>query len=108
MANKRVPMFPYVVAFRNSGRDIHELIDHAFHIDTFKATYNETIYPIPTTGKPFSTPVDYMITPPVVKRPPSRPKQKRIPSRGEVVQRIKCSRCGKLGNHNRKTYKEPI
>ncbi|XP_028108794.1 uncharacterized protein LOC114307592 [Camellia sinensis] len=97
-----------VVAFRDSGRDIHESIDHAFHIDTFKETYNGTIYPIPTMGKPSSTPTDYMIMPPAVKRPPGRPKRKRIPSRGEVVQHIRSGRCRKLGNNNRKTCKEPI
>ncbi|KAL7222665.1 hypothetical protein ACSBR1_024374 [Camellia fascicularis] len=97
-----------VVAFRNSGQDIHESIDRVFHIETFKSLYSGTIYPIPTVDMPSATTTDYMITPPIVKRLLGRPKRKRIPSRGEEVQRIRCGRCGKLGNHNRKTYKELI
>ncbi|KAL7160846.1 hypothetical protein ACSBR2_041483 [Camellia fascicularis] len=89
-------------------RNIHESIDRTFHIDTFKASYNGTIYPIPIVEKSSATPANYMITPPTVKRPPGRPKRKRIPSRGEVVQGIRCGRCEMLGNHNRKTCKEPI
>ncbi|KAL7258185.1 hypothetical protein ACSBR1_004327 [Camellia fascicularis] len=97
-----------IIVFRNSGRNIHESIDRAFHIDTFKALYNGAIYPIPTVEKPSTTPVDYMIMPPIAKCPPGRPKRKRILSGGEVVQLIRCGRCEKLGNHNRKTCKEPI
>ncbi|KAL7244912.1 hypothetical protein ACSBR2_000286 [Camellia fascicularis] len=44
-----------------------------------------TIYPISTVEKTSYTPADYMITPPTIKLRPSRPKWKRIPSRGEVV-----------------------
>ncbi|KAL7252745.1 hypothetical protein ACSBR1_007336 [Camellia fascicularis] len=54
-------------------KNIHESIDCAFHIDTFKASYNRTIYPIPTVDKPPFTPADYMITPSTVKRPQGNP-----------------------------------
>ncbi|XP_028079695.1 uncharacterized protein LOC114281445 [Camellia sinensis] len=95
-----------VVAFRNSGRNIYDSIDSAFYIETFRATYSGTIYPIPTVWRPTFNPNKYLIAPSTVKRPPDRPKRKRIPSKGEVVQRIRCGRCRKLGNHNRKTCKE--
>ncbi|KAL7238372.1 hypothetical protein ACSBR2_004469 [Camellia fascicularis] len=77
------------------------------------AAYNDSrpcraIYPIPTVDKLTGTPAEYMIAPPTVKCPPGRPKWKRIPSKGEIVQRIRCGRCEKLGNHNRKTCKEPM
>ncbi|XP_028084578.1 uncharacterized protein LOC114285698 [Camellia sinensis] len=97
-----------VVAFRNNGRNIYDSIDSGFYIETFRATYSRTIYPIPTVERPTFNPNEYLIAPPTVKRPPGRPKRKRIPSKGEVVQRICCGRCGKLGNHNRKTCKEPL
>ncbi|KAL7240403.1 hypothetical protein ACSBR2_006120 [Camellia fascicularis] len=97
-----------VAVFRNSGRNIYDSIDRAFYIDTFRAMYNGTIYPIPTVEKPTFNPTEYFIAPSKVKRPPGRPKRKRIPSKGEVVQRIRCGHCGKLSNHNRKTCKEPL
>ncbi|KAL7185338.1 hypothetical protein ACSBR2_027304 [Camellia fascicularis] len=92
-----------VVAFRNSGRNIYDSIEAFYHVTEFKASYSESIYPIPTVDKPTVTPNDYLIAPPVVKRPPARLKRRRIPSKGVVVQRIWCSRCGKMGNHNMKT-----
>ncbi|XP_028073479.1 uncharacterized protein LOC114275683 [Camellia sinensis] len=97
-----------VVAFRNSGRNIYDSIDAVFYIDTFQATYSGTIYPIPTVERPMFNLNELLIAPPTVKRPLSRPKRKRISSKGEVVQRISCGRCGRLGNHNRKTCKEPL
>ncbi|KAL7203677.1 hypothetical protein ACSBR2_016859 [Camellia fascicularis] len=97
-----------VIAFRNRERNIYDSIERYYHIDKFQASYSRTIYPIPTIKKLTFMPNDFMIAPPKVKRPPGRPKRKRIPSKGEVVQRIRCGRCGKIGNHNRKTCKEPI
>ncbi|XP_028116493.1 uncharacterized protein LOC114314238 [Camellia sinensis] len=97
-----------VVAFRNSGRNIYDAIDSVFCIDTFRATYSGTIYPIPTVRRPLFNPAECLIAPPMAKRPPGWPKRKRIPSEGEVVQRMRCGRCGKVGNHNRKTCKEPL
>ncbi|KAL7203828.1 hypothetical protein ACSBR2_016973 [Camellia fascicularis] len=96
------------VAFRNSGKNIYNLIESYHHVSQFRASYSESIHPIPTIEKPTVKPNDYLIAPPAVKRLTGRPKQKRIPSKGEVVQRIRCSRYRKMGNHNRKTCKEPI
>ncbi|XP_028100133.1 uncharacterized protein LOC114299560 [Camellia sinensis] len=102
------PCSHVVVAFRNSGRNIYDSIDSAFYIDTFRAIYSGTIYPIPTVERPTINPTEYLIALPMVNRPPGKPKRKRIPSKGEVVQHIRCGHCGKLGNHNRKTCKEPL
>ncbi|XP_028105168.1 uncharacterized protein LOC114304190 [Camellia sinensis] len=102
------PCSHVVVAFCNSEINIYDSIDRAFYIDTFRAMYSGTIYPIPTVEKPMFNPTEYFIAPSKVKRPHGRPKWKRIPSKGEVVQRIRCGRCRKLGNHNRKTCKEPL
>ncbi|XP_028126126.1 uncharacterized protein LOC114322878 [Camellia sinensis] len=104
----RFPCSHTVVAFRNCGRNIYDSIDYAFYIDTFRAIYSRTIYPIPTVERPTFNPTNYLIAPLMVKRPPGRPKWKRISSKGEVVQRMRCGHCGKLGNHNRKTCKEPL
>ncbi|KAL7177732.1 hypothetical protein ACSBR2_030991 [Camellia fascicularis] len=111
MSDHKINGFPCshaVVAFRNSGRNIYDAIDSAFCIDTFRATYSGTIYPIPTVERPMFNPAECLIAPLTAKRPPGRPKRKRILSKGEVVQHIRCGRCGKVGNHNRKTCKEPL
>ncbi|KAL7255063.1 hypothetical protein ACSBR1_009262 [Camellia fascicularis] len=97
-----------VVSFCNNERNIYDSIEPYYHVSEFKASYSESIHPIPIVEKPIVTPTNYLIAPPVVKRLLGRPKRKRIPSRKEVVQRIQCSQCGKMGNHNRKTCKEPI
>ncbi|KAL7233658.1 hypothetical protein ACSBR1_017300 [Camellia fascicularis] len=87
---------------------VHSHLLSYHHVSQFRASYSESIHPIPTIEKPTVKPNDYLIAPPAVKRLTGRPKQKRIRSKGEVVQRIRCSRYRKMGNHNRKTCKEPI
>ncbi|KAL7190406.1 hypothetical protein ACSBR2_022642 [Camellia fascicularis] len=63
-------------------RNIYDSIEPYYHVSEFKASYSESIHPIPTVEKPIATPTDYLIAPLVVKRPRGRPKRKRIPSRG--------------------------
>ncbi|KAL7182356.1 hypothetical protein ACSBR1_041125 [Camellia fascicularis] len=74
-----------------------------------KKAFNEaSIFPISTVEQPSFNLDDFIIKPPAVKRPLGRPKKKRILSKGEHVQQIRCGRCGRMGNHNRKTCNEPI
>ncbi|KAL7226064.1 hypothetical protein ACSBR1_021239 [Camellia fascicularis] len=49
-----------------------------------------------------------IIKPPIMKKQLGRNKKKMIPSRGENVKQIKCVRCLKYGNHNKKTCKATI
>ncbi|KAL7235861.1 hypothetical protein ACSBR1_019196 [Camellia fascicularis] len=102
------PCSHVVVAFRNSGKNIYDFIDSFHHVHEFRATYSGAIHPIPTLGKPNFSTTDYLITPLIYKRPLGRPKRKQIPSKGEVVQRIQCGRCVKIGHHNRKICNEPM
>ncbi|KAL7186973.1 hypothetical protein ACSBR2_028638 [Camellia fascicularis] len=97
-----------MVAVRKSGRDLNTLVEPFFHVSEYRSTYAASIFPIPTVEQPSFNPNDFIIKPPAIKRPPSRPKKKRILSKGEHVQQIRCSRCGRMGNHNRKTCNEPI
>ncbi|KAL7183828.1 hypothetical protein ACSBR2_026078 [Camellia fascicularis] len=50
---------------------------------------------------------DDVVLPPLCKRSARRPRTERIPSKGEI-KRIRCSRCGKMGTHNRKTCEEAL
>ncbi|XP_028075949.1 uncharacterized protein LOC114278140 [Camellia sinensis] len=97
-----------IVSVRKSRKNLDDIVVPWYHVSEYRLTYAPTIYPIPTVEKPPFNPTDYVICPPNVKCPPRRPKKKRIPSKGENVQQIRCGRCGRMGNHNRKTCKEPI
>ncbi|XP_028084377.1 uncharacterized protein LOC114285536 [Camellia sinensis] len=97
-----------MVAVRKSGWDLNTLVEPYFHVSEFRATYASSIFPISTVEQPPFNPNNYIIKPPAVKRPLDRPKKKRILSKGEHVQQIRCGRCGRMGNHNRKTCNEPI
>nr|KAJ0187804.1 hypothetical protein LSAT_V11C900501810 [Lactuca sativa] len=46
------------------------------------------------------------IYPPIIKRPPGRPRKNRIKSSDESKRRHKCPRCGEYG-HREKTCKNP-
>ncbi|KAL2525111.1 MuDR family transposase [Abeliophyllum distichum] len=76
---------------------------------SFRKSYEEVIHPIPTSMRlEYENSANFDILPPPTKRQPGRPKKRRIRSRGEQVRMIRCCRCGKLGNHNKKTCKESL
>ncbi|KAL7176792.1 hypothetical protein ACSBR2_030190 [Camellia fascicularis] len=107
----QINQLPYehaMVAIRNSDRDFYDLVEPFYHAATYRLAYASSITPIPTVEKPSFQLDDFVIHPPVVKRPPGRPKKKRMLSRGKEVQLIRRRRCQRMGNHNRKTCKEPI
>ncbi|KAL7166646.1 hypothetical protein ACSBR2_037332 [Camellia fascicularis] len=84
------------------------VVDPYLHVVNYRTSYSHTIYPIPTVEKPEINLDKIVILPSAVRRPPGRPKKKRIPSQGEEVQQIRCGRCGRMGNHNRTTCMEPM
>ncbi|KAL7253995.1 hypothetical protein ACSBR1_008362 [Camellia fascicularis] len=85
---KRIPCVHAMVAIRNSGRDLYDLVEPYYHVSEYRSIYASSITPIPTVEKPPFNTDDFIIHPPVVKRPPGRPKKKRILSRGEETQQI--------------------
>ncbi|KAL7180499.1 hypothetical protein ACSBR1_043659 [Camellia fascicularis] len=68
------PCSHVVVAFRNSGKNIYDFIDSFYHVHEFRSAYSGAIHPIPIVGKPNLATTDYLIAPPIYKRPPGRPK----------------------------------
>ncbi|CAL5378075.1 unnamed protein product [Camellia sinensis] len=75
----------------------------------FRESYKESVYPVPSSERfDFDGASSSVIKPPITKKQPGRNKKKRIPSRGENVKQIKCGRCLKYGNHNKKTCKAAI
>ncbi|CAL5376964.1 unnamed protein product [Camellia sinensis] len=98
-----------VHALRSSGRDVYGFIDPFFHVDCFRESYKESVYPVPSSERfDFDGASSSVIKPPITKKQPGRNKKKMIPSRGENVKQIKCGRCLKYGNHNKKTCKAAI
>ncbi|CAL5372010.1 unnamed protein product [Camellia sinensis] len=83
---------------------------HAVHaLHCFRESYKESVYPVPSSERfDFDGASSSVIKPPITKKQPGRNKKKRIPSRGENVKQIKCGRCLKYGNHNKKTCKAAI
>lgn len=97
-----------VVLYRFS-LPVKNFIEKYFHVDHYRKSYEKLIYPIPSTSvADFDLTKREEVLSPVTKRQPDRSRKKRFRSRGEVVKRIKCGRCEKIGNHNRKTCKEPL
>ena len=97
-----------VAAIRKSQRNMNEFIDYYYHVSTYKKSYAQPILPIPTLGRSDFNVDEADILPPSTKKQPGRPKKCRIRSRGELIRRIRCGRCGRLGGHNKKICKEPL
>ncbi|KAL7196346.1 hypothetical protein ACSBR1_036369 [Camellia fascicularis] len=87
---RRFPCAHAVVAIRNSGKDLYELVDLYYHVTEYRSLYAYNIIPIPTIKKPPFNAEDF--------RPPGRPKKKWMLSRVEQVQQIRCSWCQRMGN----------
>ncbi|KAL7190720.1 hypothetical protein ACSBR2_022906 [Camellia fascicularis] len=72
-------------------------------------SYKESVYPVPSSERfDFDGASSSIIKPPITKKQPGQNKKKMTPSRGENVKQIKCGRCLKYGNHNKKTCKAAI
>ncbi|KAL7249647.1 hypothetical protein ACSBR1_011768 [Camellia fascicularis] len=94
-------------AIKRSGKDLNCFLDDYYCVRSYCDSYLHSIYPIPSIWKPNVVVDDDVVLPPLCKRPTGRPRTKRIPSKDEI-KRIRCSRCGKMGTHNRKTCKEAL
>jgi zinc finger SWIM domain-containing protein 3 len=105
---ERFPCVHAVAAICSAGKDLSSYVDPYYHVEAFRASYSFSIYPIPTVWMREQQDDEGFILPPVSKKPPGRPRTQRIPSRGENRNQIKCGRCQRLGNHNRKSCKEAV
>ncbi|KAK9901138.1 hypothetical protein M0R45_030376 [Rubus argutus] len=75
----------------------------------YRNAHELPIWPVPDLDKPSPASFgDSGLLPPKTRKPPGRPKTRRIRSFGEEPRQIRCSRCHKLGHHNRKSCNVPI
>ncbi|KAH7840908.1 hypothetical protein Vadar_023168 [Vaccinium darrowii] len=108
----QINSFPCVhalCALKRSKRNLNDYLERYYFTETYREVYVKCINPIPTIWK--TADLDYckdVLLPPLCKRPPGRPRTKRIPSTGIKTRKITCSRCGKVGTHNRSTCTEPL
>ncbi|KAH7851562.1 hypothetical protein Vadar_013404 [Vaccinium darrowii] len=93
----------------NTIKDLSSYVDLYYYTKTYRASYSYSIYSIPTAWMP-KHPINNedVILPPLMKKPPGRPKTRRIPSKGKKVSQIKCGRCHKFGNYSKAMCKEAM
>ncbi|KAH7864218.1 hypothetical protein Vadar_027098 [Vaccinium darrowii] len=95
-----------VAVIQKTQHNLNSFVEPFFHTEMYCSSYSDPIFPIPNIDKPETTSQNMLIRPPLCKKPAGRPTNKRIPSRGECTRRMRCSRCGGFGNHNKRTCKE--
>ncbi|KAM6541244.1 hypothetical protein CsatB_005691 [Cannabis sativa] len=102
-----VPCSHALAVIAKKRLNCYEFCSAYYKTETMKATYAETVYPLPHEDE-WSLPeeLDILVLPPKGKIPPGRPRRRRIRARGEPRVVMKCGRCGKSG-HNRKTCRNP-
>ncbi|RWR93317.1 hypothetical protein CKAN_02256200 [Cinnamomum micranthum f. kanehirae] len=106
-----LPCIHAVAVLDHTGRNIYDYCSRYFTVEAYRATYLESINPVPDVEKPVqddSTAIA-IVNPPIrrICRPPGRPKQKRtdlqVPRKR--LRPLHCSRCKGAG-HNKKTCSE--
>lgn len=101
------PCLHVVCALKKSGKNLNDYVDRYYFVDTYREVYSKCINPVPTLSKADFVPTsDAVLLPPLTKRPLGRPRTERIPSMGFRTRKVTCSRCGKVGHHNKASCKE--
>ncbi|KAM3321692.1 hypothetical protein P3S67_002843 [Capsicum chacoense] len=102
-----LPCCHAIAVSESLGRSPYEHCSPYFSTESYHATYAESINPIPHLEKPIKGEPDMehtviVVTPPPTKRPPGRPKMKKVDTFDIVKRQMQCSKCKGLG-HNKKT-----
>ncbi|XP_062118413.1 uncharacterized protein LOC133832038 [Humulus lupulus] len=104
-----IPCAHSIAVFAKTRLKTYDYVANYYKTTTMKATYESTVHPFPNESE-WTLPktLNKIVLPPKSRKPPDRPRRKRIRSRGEPKVQIKYGRCAQPG-HNRKTCKnEPI
>ncbi|KAJ4786845.1 DEK carboxy-terminal domain protein [Rhynchospora pubera] len=88
----------FIASIRNARWE--EYVDPYFTVTKFKETYAGEIAAMPSNHEWKKCDLGYKMLPPLIKRPPGRPRKCRIkPSDEPKKKSNKCSRCGLPGHH---------
>ncbi|RVW66874.1 hypothetical protein CK203_064248 [Vitis vinifera] len=109
---------PHVCAvIRTLRHDVYDYIDPCFKVSTQHLIYSGQFQPLPTHNMPKVCEVGTLqdgqgnvfpsLQPPQVRRPPRRPRQRRIESQFSHKRAIHCSRCNGIG-HNQSKCNNPL
>ncbi|XP_062089137.1 uncharacterized protein LOC133795697 [Humulus lupulus] len=104
-----IPCAHAIAVFAKTRLKTYDYVVDYNKTTTMKATYESIVHQLPNESE-WTLPetLNKIVLPPKTRKPPGRPRRKRIRSRGEPKVQIKCGRCVQPG-HNRKTCKnEPI
>jgi len=95
----------FITSIRNPNWESY--VDSYFTVARLRITYANMIATMPSKDEWLKVDLGYKMLPPVLKRPPGRPRKNRIKSSDEPKKRShKCTRCGLYGH--RKTYKNAV
>ena len=109
---------PHVCAvIRTLRHDVYDYIDPCFKFSTQHLIYSGQFQPLPTHNMPKVCEAGTLqdgqgkvfpsLQPPQVRRPPRRPRQRRIESQFSHKRAIHCSRCNGIG-HNQSKCNNPL
>ena len=113
----RLPCPHVCVVIRTLRHDVYDYIDPCFKVSTQQLIYSGQFQPLPTHNMPKVCEAGTLqdgegnvfpsLQPPQVRRPPGRPRQRRIESQFSHKRAIHCSRCNGIG-HNQSKCNNPL
>lgn len=88
--------------------DVYSYIDDFLFASYFRDSYAGSIEPITKSATVVNPPKELSVLPPMYKRQPGRPRNKRIPNTGsEMKRKIVCGNCNESSRHNKRTCTAP-
>ena len=102
----------FILKLRGNGAEIENYVDNYFSVDKFAATYAENVPPMADENDWEIVDPGFKLQPPVLRRPPGRPRKLRIEASTDKGSRLgarkrKCKRCGRFG-HIKRLCKNPV
>ncbi|CAI9118651.1 OLC1v1020247C1 [Oldenlandia corymbosa var. corymbosa] len=99
-----LPCCHAIIVLELLHRDPYDYCLSYFTTESYRATYAESINPMPNVEKPAKSELEgaaVAVTPPPVKRTPGRPKAKQTDTLDVIKRQLQCSKCKGLGHNKR-------
>ena len=102
----------FILKLRGEGAEIENFVHEYFSVAKFAATYAQNVPPMVDVHDWEIVNPGFKLEPPILRRPPGRPRKLRIKASHEKGSRLgarrrKCKRCGGLG-HIKRLCKNPV